>query len=33
MAANLPPTPAGHVYQLWYADTAGVHPLGTTPRR
>ena len=29
MAANLPATPAGHVYQLWYADPAGVHPLGT----
>jgi anti-sigma factor RsiW len=29
MVANLPPTPAGHVYQLWYADTAGVHALGT----
>jgi anti-sigma factor RsiW len=29
MVANLPATPAGHVYQLWYADTAGVHPLGT----
>jgi hypothetical protein len=29
MVANLPPTPDGHVYQLWFADTAGVHPLGT----
>jgi hypothetical protein len=29
MVANLPATPAGHVYQLWYADTAGVHALGT----
>lgn len=29
MVADLPPTPAGHVYQLWVADTAGVHPLGT----
>jgi len=29
MAMNLPPTPAGHVYQLWVADAAGVHPLGT----
>jgi len=29
MADHLPPTPDGKVYQLWYADTAGVHPLGT----
>ena len=29
MVANLPATPAGHVYQLWFADAAGVHPLGT----
>ena len=29
MAIGLPPTPDGHVYQLWYADAAGVHPLGT----
>lgn len=29
MAMNLPPTPPGHVYQLWVADEAGVHPLGT----
>lgn len=29
LAANLPATPAGLVYQLWYADAAGVHPLGT----
>ena len=29
MATDLPPTPAGKVYQLWYADAAGVHPLGT----
>ena len=29
MVADLPPTPAGYVYQLWYADAAGVHPLGT----
>lgn len=29
MAMNLPPTPAGQVYQLWVADAAGVHPLGT----
>ena len=28
MVADLPATPAGHVYQLWFADTAGVHPLG-----
>ena len=29
VARNLPPTPAGHGYQLWYADKAGVHPLQT----
>ena len=29
VATDLPPTPAGHVYQLWVADAAGVHPLGT----
>ncbi len=29
IADRLPPTPAGHVYQLWYADGSGVHPLGT----
>lgn len=29
MVANLPPTPVGHVYQLWFADAAGVHALGT----
>lgn len=29
MANDLPATPAGQVYQLWYADAAGVHPLGT----
>jgi hypothetical protein len=29
MATDLPPTPAGSVYQLWVADDAGVHPLGT----
>jgi hypothetical protein len=29
MAANLPATPAGHVYQLWWADEAGVHALTT----
>jgi hypothetical protein len=27
MAGQLPATPAGHVYQLWSADKAGVHPL------
>lgn len=29
MATGLPPTPSGEVYQLWSADAAGVHPLGT----
>jgi hypothetical protein len=29
MARNLPATPSGHGYQLWYADAAGVHPLQT----
>lgn len=29
LAMDLPPTPAGRVYQLWYADAAGVHALGT----
>jgi hypothetical protein len=29
MADHLPATPAGMVYQLWYADAAGVHPLET----
>ena len=29
MATDLPPTPPGQVYQLWYADAAGVHALGT----
>jgi anti-sigma-K factor RskA len=29
VAHNLPATPAGQAYQLWYADGAGVHPLGT----
>jgi hypothetical protein len=29
VATNLPATPAGHGYQLWYADGAGVHPLQT----
>jgi hypothetical protein len=29
MAEGLPATPTGQVYQLWVADEAGVHPLGT----
>lgn len=29
MATDLPATPHGHVYQLWYADADGVHALGT----
>lgn len=29
MATDLPATPAGQVYQLWYADAAGVHALDT----
>jgi hypothetical protein len=29
MADRLPATPDGMVYQLWYADAAGVHALGT----
>ena len=29
MATDLPATPPGHVYQLWYADDTGVHALGT----
>ena len=29
MAGNLPATPAGKVYQLWSADSAGVHALTT----
>jgi hypothetical protein len=29
MAAGLPATPEGQVYQLWYADERGVHALGT----
>jgi hypothetical protein len=29
VAEDLPPTPSGHGYQLWYADAAGVHPLQT----
>jgi hypothetical protein len=29
MATDLPPTPDGSVYQLWFADANGVHALGT----
>jgi hypothetical protein len=29
MVDALPATPAGQVYQLWFADAAGVHALGT----
>jgi hypothetical protein len=29
-ADHLPATPAGQAYQLWYADAAGVHPLGVS---
>lgn len=29
MAAGLPATPAGKVYELWVADAGGVHGLGT----
>lgn len=29
LANDLPATPAGQVYQLWFADAAGVHALGT----
>ncbi len=29
VARGLPPTPADRVYQLWVADAAGVHALGT----
>lgn len=29
MAMDLPATPVGQVYQLWVADDAGVHALGT----
>jgi predicted anti-sigma-YlaC factor YlaD len=29
LATDLPPTPDGQVYQLWWADAAGVHALGT----
>ncbi len=28
---NLPAAPAGHAYQLWFADGAGVHPLEVVP--
>ena len=28
---NLPAAPAGHAYQLWFADAAGVHPLQVVP--
>ena len=31
IAERLPATPAGKVYQLWYADAAGIHPLETVP--
>jgi hypothetical protein len=31
VARNLPATPSGHGYQLWYADGAGVHPLQVVP--
>jgi len=30
IASQLPATPAGKVYQLWYADASGVHPLATS---
>jgi hypothetical protein len=29
VADNMPATPAGSTYQLWYADAAGAHPLET----
>jgi len=29
LATDLPPTPDGQVYQLWWADATGVHALGT----
>ncbi|CAN5611479.1 anti-sigma factor [soil metagenome] len=29
MANDLPATPVGYVYQLWFADATGVHALGT----
>jgi hypothetical protein len=29
VASDLPPTPAGRAYQLWWADATGVHPLAT----
>ena len=28
VARDLPAAPPGHVYRLWFADAAGVHPLG-----
>jgi hypothetical protein len=31
VAQNLPATPEGHGYQLWYADAKGVHGLQTVP--
>ncbi|HEX8939653.1 MAG TPA: anti-sigma factor [Candidatus Limnocylindrales bacterium] len=31
VAEGLPATPPGRVYQLWVADAAGVHALGTYP--
>jgi hypothetical protein len=31
VAENLPATPDGHGYQLWYADSEGVHGLQTVP--
>jgi hypothetical protein len=29
IADHMPATPAGHAYQLWYADASGAHPLET----
>jgi hypothetical protein len=31
VAENLPVTPSGHGYQLWFADAQGVHGLQTVP--
>jgi hypothetical protein len=31
VARDLPATPAGSAYQLWFADGAGVHPLEMVP--
>lgn len=31
VADNLPATPAGRAYQLWHADSTGVHPLQWMP--